>query len=174
MTPTTRDETLKAIWEAPDAVRPLMMAEAARHLAARQQAYHALDARVTQSALLLMAAGAVAATLAFGGEDHVVGRAWAAVAAFAFAVGGVVAMLGVQSGLGLFPGPMPGWWLDVPNFHALKPKDADYALAGQMHEVMESLHRAAARRARCLNVGLGFGAAGAGAMAVAGLAAQFG
>ena len=161
MTPTTKEEALAAVWAAPDEVRPTLMKQMEIHLAARQQALHALDARVTQAAVILMAAAAVAVTIVLGSDADSAGAKWLAGATVAFAIAGGVCMGALRSNVGVFPGATLGWWNDSPNLGSFSAKDADYALAGYQHKAMDDLARAAERRARTLNLGVRIGFGGA-------------
>ena len=131
----------------------------------------ALDQRVTQASYLLFTAAAVSATVV--AASHSITAIFAAVAAAAYVIGGVVCFRGVRSDLHHAPGMPPAWWVDIIDHPEFKLKNAQCWAAGTMREMLDDICAEDNIRAQFLNLGLKYGVIGSVCIGLAALMRLF-
>ena len=168
---TPKKLALQAFWAVESAAaRQLMLDQADERIRGRLTALLALEQRLTQAASILLAASAIAATLAANEQAAFLARVSAAGAGALFACGGVVAFHGMRARTLMMPGVSPAHWAqgEVGDF---TEKGAQWRVFGLAQETLDGMDAEAGLRAAALNRGVGFGVAGGLLAAVAGILA---
>lgn len=174
MTSFSRDEALKVYWAASPAVRQVILDEARANISARQAAMIALEQRLAQAGAALFAAAAFSATFAVTFRDASIAFAFlGGLATIAFTTGAVATLSGMRAGDIIFPGSSISWWSGCEFLDEVEADQARYWVAGQLEQVLESYDLVARRRAKHLNCGLMYAAAGGFFVGLAGCLSLF-
>lgn len=174
MTSFSKDVAMKIHWDASPAIRQVLLTEARTNIQARQSAMIALEQRVSQAGAALFAAAAFAATFAVTfREASFAFSALGGLATIAFTVGAMVSLWGVKAGDIIFPGSSISWWSDCDFLADETNEQADYWVAGQLEQAIESYDKVARLRADHLNLGIKYGIAGGLLIAFSGFLAIF-